>query len=441
MSALSNLFQDIADAIRDKTGGTDKMNPAAFPAAIAGIEAGGSADVRYVTFLNHDESALGRKAVAVGDDCADPIARGVFSTPERESDVQYDYTFAGWSTTKTGSASSTALKSVGENRTVYAAYTAAVRYYTVTYYDSDGTTVLKTESLAYGTVPSYEAEKEGFGFGGWTPERAPVTGNASYTASWQEKITFANASWNQISEISDAGEAENYFKVGDTKEILYDGQKMEIVIAGFKHDDLADGSGKAGISFVFNNLTTGTDTRRYDSAQSYDLLNNYMNGTGSSSVANKLPSELVAVIKPVIKKYLAKSKQNTGVLTDADTVAISQKLWLLSLNEMGIGYNYPTYVSPMLGSPYAFFSGAVGLSYPSGYQNNAKTLKLLVPVAGKTSITSGTSAEKYWIRDVYRVGYHVPLYVTAQSTSTSALSISSNQSSYITAHYRCGFCI
>lgn len=42
MSALSDLFQDIADAIRTKTGGTAKLAPAAFPAAIAAIEGGGS---------------------------------------------------------------------------------------------------------------------------------------------------------------------------------------------------------------------------------------------------------------------------------------------------------------------------------------------------------------------------------------------------------------
>lgn len=40
-NVLGELFQDIADAIRGKTGSTDTMKPVDFPTAIAGIEAGG----------------------------------------------------------------------------------------------------------------------------------------------------------------------------------------------------------------------------------------------------------------------------------------------------------------------------------------------------------------------------------------------------------------
>lgn len=42
MSALSELFQDIADAIRSKTGNSGKMKPIDFPNEILNIEAGGS---------------------------------------------------------------------------------------------------------------------------------------------------------------------------------------------------------------------------------------------------------------------------------------------------------------------------------------------------------------------------------------------------------------
>ena len=97
---------------------------------------GSSADVRYVTFMSYDGLIeYGKKAVAVGDDCADPIARGVFSTPTRESDVQYNYTFYGWATAPNGGADANALKAVTEDKTVYANFTQAVRSYTITYYD------------------------------------------------------------------------------------------------------------------------------------------------------------------------------------------------------------------------------------------------------------------------------------------------------------------
>ena len=40
-NVLSNLFEEIANAIREKTGGTDTMKPAEFPAEIASIMTGG----------------------------------------------------------------------------------------------------------------------------------------------------------------------------------------------------------------------------------------------------------------------------------------------------------------------------------------------------------------------------------------------------------------
>lgn len=187
-NVLGELFQDIADAIRSKTGGMEPMAPASFPENISAIKTNGFAEgVHYVTFMSQDGTTeLYKRPVADGDDCADPITRGYISKPTKESTVQYDYSFVGWATTPNGAWDENALKAVTEDKTVYATFAAAVRYYTVTYYDEDGTTVLKTEQLAYGTTPSYVPSQNGYSFNGWTPALATVTGNASYTASWTE---------------------------------------------------------------------------------------------------------------------------------------------------------------------------------------------------------------------------------------------------------------
>jgi hypothetical protein len=143
--------------------------------------------IRYVTFMNHDGTVeYGRKSVISGEDCADPVASGLMDTPTKENDAQYSYTFDGWATVANGGKDSNALKNVTEDRIVYANFISAVRYYTITYYDSDGVTVLKTESLAYGATPDYEPKKDGFVLGGWSPAISTVTGNASYTAQWRE---------------------------------------------------------------------------------------------------------------------------------------------------------------------------------------------------------------------------------------------------------------
>lgn len=247
---------------------------------IKGIASGGGGGatvdpVHTVTFMSWDGSAvLGQRSVVDGDDCADMVARGEWETPTRESTDQYNYTYAGWSQTSGGAASSSALSAVTADRTVYAAFTSAVRYYTITYYDGD--TLLKSESLAYGALPSYTPIKDGFTFQYWEPELSSVTGDAEYSAHFIEKMTLAGSSWAKISEISEAGLGESYFAVGDTKAVTINGQvgvytisdTYYVYIIGFNHNSELEGD---GITFgTFKSEATGgvdlflTDLQKYN---------------------------------------------------------------------------------------------------------------------------------------------------------------------------------
>lgn len=291
------------------------------------VEGASSNDVRYVTFMSYDGTTeYGKKAVAVGDDCADPIARGIFDTPTRESDAQYDYTHNGWASEVNGSANSNWNKAITEDKTVYASFASALRYYTITYYDSDGTTVLKTESLAYGAMPSYKPEKEGYGFGGWSPELATVTKDANYTVVWTEKITFANGSWADIARISEAGQAADYFVVGDEKTFVYNGtESLTAKIIGFDHEDLADGTGKAGITCIITPAITSTTTEwTYDKSVNTTYVDSKLHKALGDTVLTSLPTEMQSVIKAVNKQYSTKTASGYS----ADVVGtVSTKLW------------------------------------------------------------------------------------------------------------------
>lgn len=221
-NVLGELFQNIADAIRSKTGSTDKLKPNEFPAAIEGITAGGGEgekpfDCHSVTFVYGDKSYV--RSVADGDTCADPVERGLIPTPTKESTVQYNYTFYGWGASDGGAADANILKNIRADKTVYAIFTATARLYTITFYDEDGTTVLATKQFGYGTVPSYTPTKDGVVFGGWNPEPVPVTGNASYTVVWSSVLasgTFSGTSvnWTMMSNgtltISGSGEMPKF---------------------------------------------------------------------------------------------------------------------------------------------------------------------------------------------------------------------------------------
>lgn len=149
--------------------------------------AGGDlADICYVTFMSYDGLVeYGKKPVAVGDDCADPITRGIFGKPTRESTPQYDFKHDGWANEPNGAKDANWNKAIVEDKTVYATFKNVLRYYTITYLDEDGVKVLKTESLAYGSMPSYTPEKEGYALTGWQPAFATVVGDASYTSVWK----------------------------------------------------------------------------------------------------------------------------------------------------------------------------------------------------------------------------------------------------------------
>ena len=413
-------YQAACDAIRAKTGKSEPIKSGELAAEIAGITGGGSGGsvegVHTVTFMSEDGvTKLCERLVVDGDDCANVVDRGLLATPTKESTVQYDYTYSGWSLTSGGSANASALKSVTADRTVYAAFNSSTRYYTITYYDGD--TVLKTESMPYGAMPSYMPEKDGYSFDGWSPAFATVTGDAAYYAQWLEAITFAGGSWADIAAISERGEAAQYFKVGDTREIAFGDETITVAIAGFDHDDLADGSGKAGISVVC--MSVPTLANRWSISKSFSYPNSEVHSILQGTWKNKLPTELSSVIKTVTKVC------DAGVSTSHGTTTLDCKLWILSAAELG-GLNTSSFYV-QLGSPYALFPAVT---------SSATYLKNM-PLA--TIANTSTKAE-YWIRQCKKVGTNNATYVTT-SGGDGQVSEANLQTSTYAKYIRFGFCI
>ena len=266
-NVLGELFQDIADAIRSKTGSTDTLKPNQFPEAIEGITTGGgtSQDVRYVTFMNGTE-VLYKKPVAVGDDCVDVLTKGLISTPTKESTAQYNYGYLGWGATDNGAVDANILKNITEDKTVYAIYSSILRFYTITWLDDDGSELPGQTQWAYNAMPSYTPEKEGYEFNSWEPEITRVTGDATYTAQWTKKVGLDSLTWEEIAEISAAGTGANYFSVGDSKGITISGKvgvqaisgTFYVYIIGFDHNSAVEGS---GITFGGFRLASGSSAK------------------------------------------------------------------------------------------------------------------------------------------------------------------------------------
>ena len=101
-----------------------------------------------VTFMNGD-TVLDTESVQYGSN-----ATYNGTQPVKTSSAQYNYNFVGWNLQAGQStADANALKNITGNRTVYAAFSASIRSYTVRFIDSG--TILETKSVPYGNNVTY----------------------------------------------------------------------------------------------------------------------------------------------------------------------------------------------------------------------------------------------------------------------------------------------
>lgn len=137
-------------------------------------------------------------------------------------------------------------------------------------------------------------------------------------------------SWDEIAEISKNGDAEKYFKIGDTKKFqLYTGELCEAVIIGFNVDALDGVNKMAGITFALKDLLDGEFEMNDSNTNIGGWRKSKMRNVYMPRFYKLLPKDLRGVIKSVLKE------------TDDDVTV--DKLFLPSFNEVfGIGYPYFT---------------------------------------------------------------------------------------------------
>lgn len=158
----------------------------------------------------------------------------------------------------------------------------------------------------------------------------PYTEKNVYTKSDLNKVSgslkpydpvLANNTWEQIDQASREGVAKELWNPGDEK----DGY----TIIGFDHDDLADGSGKAGITFVISDKEkmqngvyhSGNFNMPYNGSNAKETMDNiYENGEDG-----------IADLKPYIKKV---KKYFYAVPVTSTLYNIECHLFLLSASEI-----------------------------------------------------------------------------------------------------------
>lgn len=149
---------------------------------------------------------------------------------------------------------------------------------------------------------------------------------------------FANYTWAELDAISKAGLAAEYFTVGETRSIdlsyVSDGVDYSgtynLAIHGVNHDDLADGSGKAGLTIGFNTVFTKYNVLHPTNAENTFWETCAMRTTYLPEYFSILPADLQAVIKTVNKIYLT----DPDATSDEDKKIVQDKLFLPSGHEL-----------------------------------------------------------------------------------------------------------
>ena len=138
--------------------------------------------------------------------------------------------------------------------------------------------------------------------------------------------TLEATTWDNIAAVSKFGQAPNYWKVGDRKNITVNGVTYAAQIIGFDHDTLttADGSRtKAGITFQLVDCLKTTYSMNGSDTNVNGWRGSTMRTSTMATLLNQLSSDLKSVLK-FVNKVTSKGNKQSALETTSD------KLFLLS---------------------------------------------------------------------------------------------------------------
>ncbi|MBQ9041555.1 MAG: Cna B-type domain-containing protein [Eggerthellaceae bacterium] len=164
---------------------------------------GEEADSYTVTWVDDEGAMLKTDVVAAGEAPAAPSV-----PPTKAPTAQYTYAFAGWSNSLDGRVYLDEFPEVTEDVVYVATFTSTVNTYMVVWTNDDGTVLETDEDVPYGTMPEYngaEPSKDGYRFGLWEPDVAPVEGDVTYKAVFtQSPVEFLVRDHSTGAPLSDA---------------------------------------------------------------------------------------------------------------------------------------------------------------------------------------------------------------------------------------------
>ena len=208
-----------------------------------------------------------------------------------------------------------------------------------------------------------------------------VVGTANVDLAMIDPV-FGNNSWAAIIKACQEKQVPNTWNVGDSCNMTINNKTYAIDIIGKNHDDYADGSGKAPLTFQMH-TTYATEYKMNNSDSNTGGWADCLLRTtgGFKTIKSKMPAEVVAALKAVTKKTTA-GGASSAIDTTEDT------LFLLSEIEVQ-GTRTHSYAGE--GTQYAYYQTAAN-------QKKNRAWYLRSPRISSTSCfcRTGWSGEADW---------------------------------------------
>lgn len=279
-----------------------------------------------------------------------------------------------------------------------------------------------------------------------------ATGTVNVTASTNYSITLSfvddvlnNNDWDTISEVSSAGEAANYWSVGDRKQVTLNGTvgsctfsnySTYAFIIGFNHNSSREGSNKIHFQLAKTALSGGTDICFTDSSYNSSgssaafrmntsntnsggwedsYMRNSICGTSKTSTSGRFMGAIPSALRNALKS-VTKYTDNTGNASTSSSAvtATTDYIFLLSEYEVFGSCSIANSNEASRQQQYAYYSAG-----------NSKV---------KYRHTSTSSTALWWLRSANRYNSS---YFADVSTYGSVI----NSGAYTSLGVAPGFCV
>ena len=178
---------------------------------------------------------------------------------------------------------------------------------------------------------------------------------------------FANNTWADIIAACQTNNIPDEWEVGDQKAMTINGTSYIIDIIGRNHDDYADGSGKAPLTFQMHGCYSEKDEMKTSNSNAGGWRDSTMRNTHLPAIMALMSSDVQAGLKEV-NKLTSAGNQSSSIYTTADKLFLLSEIEIFGstqYSKSGEGSQYDYYKAG--NSPAKTWIYTDGLEYACAY--------------------------------------------------------------------------